>query len=104
MYIQGKIIQIYDTQSGESPRGTWKKKEFVVETYAKIPKKICLSVRGEGVELFKHSIGESLQISIDIESREHNGRWFTEVRAWKFEPITQRDHTGGDTYDETDVL
>ena len=27
--------------------------------------------------------GENLSVSIDIESREYNGRWYTDVKAWK---------------------
>jgi hypothetical protein len=27
--------------------------------------------------------GENLSVSIDIESREYNGRWYTYVKAWK---------------------
>ena len=26
---------------------------------------------------------ETLTISIDLESREYNGRWYTDVKAWK---------------------
>lgn len=86
MYIQGKVIQVGTVQTGESPRGQWKKREFIVETYAKIPKKVNLCLRGEAVDLFQIAIDDSLKVSIDLESREHNGRWYTEVRAWKIEP------------------
>ena len=27
--------------------------------------------------------GENLVVSIDLESREYNGRWYTDVKAWK---------------------
>jgi hypothetical protein len=27
-----------------------------------------------------------LSISFDVESREYNGRWYTDVKAWKVEP------------------
>ena len=30
--------------------------------------------------------GESLRVSVDIESREFKEKWYTEVRAWKIEP------------------
>ncbi len=38
------------------------------------------------VDSVQINAGDSLKVSIDLESREHNGRWFTEVRAWKIEP------------------
>lgn len=99
MQIQGKIIQSYPLQSGESTRGVWKKKEFVIETYAKIPKKVCLSLRGESAENLSINVGDSVKVSIDIESREHNGRWYTEARAWKVEPYSESD--SNDMSDDT---
>ena len=27
--------------------------------------------------------GESVVVSVDLESREYNGRWYTDVKAWK---------------------
>lgn len=27
-----------------------------------------------------------LNISFDVESREYNGRWYTDVKAWRIEP------------------
>jgi len=86
MYIQGKVIATFEIQSGESTRGTWKKREFLIETFAKVPKKVNLCLRGDMVDSVQINAGDSLKVSIDLESREHNGRWFTEVRAWKIEP------------------
>jgi hypothetical protein len=86
MYIQGKVTQVFDIQTGESQRGTWKKREFILETYAKIPKKVCLVLKGESVDSIQVKTGDSLRVSIDIESREYKEKWYTEVRAWKIEP------------------
>ena len=86
MHIQGKVIRVYDVQVGESQRGTWKKREFILETYAKIPKKVCMVLKGESVDSIQINEGESLRVSVDIESREFKEKWYTEVRAWKIEP------------------
>jgi len=86
MYIQGKVLRVFDIQSGESPRGHWKKREFILETYGKVPKKICLVLKGESVDTIHVSVGDSIKVSIDIESREYKEKWYTEVRAWKIEP------------------
>lgn len=93
MYIQGKVINVFEVQSGESTRGTWKKREFILETYAKIAKKVCLVIKGELVDTMKVSVGDSLKVSIDIESREYKERWYTEVRAWKIEPAVNEETT-----------
>ena len=31
------------------------------------------------------TIGNELLVSFDAESREYNGRWFTDLKAWKIE-------------------
>lgn len=89
MYIQGKVIRIYDTQSGESTRGSWRKKEFILETFGKIPKKICMVLKGESIDTIALQVGDCLKVSVDIESREYKEKWYTEVRAWKVEPAMQ---------------
>ncbi|MBZ0243777.1 MAG: DUF3127 domain-containing protein, partial [Bacteroidales bacterium] len=30
-------------------------------------------------------MGERIKASINIESREYNGRWYTDVKPWRFE-------------------
>ena len=33
-----------------------------------------------------------MEVSIDLESREYNGRWYTDVKAWK---VSRDDATAG---------
>lgn len=70
-------------QSGQGKNGTWKKQEFILETPGQYPKKVCLSLWGEKVDETRLVVGEKITASINIESREYNGRWYTDVRAWK---------------------
>jgi len=35
------------------------------------------------VDEIKLNIGEKITASLNLESREYNGRWYTEARAWK---------------------
>lgn len=85
MEIKGKITQILPLATGEGKNGTWKKQEYVLEipngNYA--PKKVCFSIWGDKIDTFAIKENEELTISIDIESREYNSRWYTDVRAWK---------------------
>jgi hypothetical protein len=100
MHIQGKVIRVFDVQTGESARGSWKKREFVLETYAKIPKKICLVLKGESVDSIQLNSGDSLKVSVDIESREYKEKWYTEIRAWKVEPaVLNQDEPGSPAED-----
>ena len=83
MEIQGKVIKILPLQSGESARGGWKKQEFVLETEGQYPKKVCIALWGDKIDQSNIKEGEQITASINIESREYNERWYTEVKAWK---------------------
>jgi len=83
--IKGKLIQKLPVQSGTGKTGnSWQKQEIIVETMEQYPKKICVAVWGDKIdEVEKFAISDTLNISIFIESREFNGRWYTDVRAWR---------------------
>src|SRR5271154_6030685 len=83
MELKGKIIQILPAQTGMGKKGQWKKQEFIIETQAQYPKKVCLSVWGDKIDQFNLSVDDVVNVSVDLESREYNGRWYTEARAWK---------------------
>lgn len=84
MEVTGKIIQSLPEQSGTSQSGkAWKKKEYILETLENYPRKICITFFGEKVDQFPLEVGLDYTISIDIESREYNGRWFTNINGYK---------------------
>ena len=87
MDIKCKLLDKLAVQSGTSARGPWSKQDFIVETLEQYPRKICMNVWGQDKvnELQGFNPGEMLTISINIESREFNGRWYTDVRAWKIQ-------------------
>ena len=82
-----KIIKKLAVESGTSAKGDWSKQDFIVETQEQFPKKVCMNVWGKEKveELTKFIEGSSIKASINIESREFNNRWYTEIRAWKIE-------------------
>lgn len=83
MEITGKIVQILPEETGEGRNGTWKKQSFILETQDQYPKKVCITVWGDKVSLQNFSENEVITASINIESREYNSRWYTDVKAWK---------------------
>lgn len=96
MEIKGKIIHILDEKSGKSANGTWRKQEFVLETDNQYPKKICFMAWGDKIDQFAIKQGETVTVSIDLESREYNGRWYTDVKAWKVSRESADNGYGGD--------
>jgi hypothetical protein len=86
MDIVGKLIQKLDIKSGENARGTWSIQDAIVETIEQYPRKICISFWGDKIgDLEKIKLGDKITASVNIESREANGRWFTSVRAWRIQ-------------------
>ena len=85
MQLTAKLIQVLPLQTGSGKNGPWKKQDIIVETDGQYPKKICVSVWGDKINESQLQAGTRLNISFDVESREYNGRWYTDVKAWKIE-------------------
>ncbi len=85
MEITGRIIQVLPEVGGTSKAGNeWKKQEYILETQDAYPKKICFQIFGaDRIKEAAIQAGETLTVSFDIESREYQGRWFTNINAWK---------------------
>jgi len=84
MEITGKIIKMLPLQSGQGKNGVWKKQEYILEVPSdKFPKKVCIAIWGDNIEKFNIQEGNNITAGIDVESREFNGRWYTDVKAWR---------------------
>lgn len=84
MEIKGKLQILLALVEGQGKNGPWKKQEFVIETLDNYPKKVVMHVWGEKVDdLKKYKIGDLITCSLDISSREFNGKWYTDIRAWR---------------------
>lgn len=93
MEIEGRIARKFSVQSGTSARGAWFKQEFLVEYQeGNYPTQVCMNVWGEDKvkELEKYQAGDKVKVSFNLSSREYNGRWYTDIRAWRIEPAVQQ--------------
>lgn len=80
--VTGRVLQILPLQQGTSKAGNpWQKQEFVLEQGGQYPRKVCISLFGDNVAKIPQ-VGQDVMVSVDIESREFNGRWYTEIKAW----------------------
>lgn len=88
MEIEGKIIQELPMQSGTSKAGNpWKKREWVLETFGSYPRKVKFHVFGDRSDTIGIEVGNSYALSFDLESREFNGRWYTDVSVYQARPM-----------------
>jgi hypothetical protein len=85
MQLTAKLIQLLPIQTGTGKNGIWKKQEIIVESEEQYPKKICISIWGDKINEGELQIGNLLKIDFDIESREYNSKWYTDIKAWKIE-------------------
>lgn len=90
MEIKGTIIQVMQIVTGQGKKGPWAKQEFILQTKGEFPKKIAISLWGDD-KINKYDLVPNLDVTafIEIESRNHNDRWYTEVRAYKIEWSSQ---------------
>ena len=87
--LEGRIVRKLAVQTGSSARGAWSKQEFVFEYQeGNFPTQVCMNVWGEDKvrDLDKYQVGDKVKIAFNLSSREYNGRWYTDVRAWRIEP------------------
>ncbi|MBO4656051.1 MAG: DUF3127 domain-containing protein [Bacteroidales bacterium] len=91
MEIIGKLLQKLPLQSGIGRTGnSWQKQEFVIETMEQYPKKVCANLWGDKLDMLDTvNIGDTVKVSFSLESREFNGKWYTDVKAWKIELATE---------------
>ena len=89
MELEGRIARKLNVQTGTSAKGNWAKQEFILEYQeGNYPSQVCLNVWGEDKvkELEKYLVGDKVKVSLNLSSREYNGRWYTEARAWRIVP------------------
>ena len=85
MEFEGTVFKIMPATSGQSARGAWQRQEviFDMKSQSQYPRKICVTFFNKPEEVARLAVGAEYNVSIDVESREYNGRWYTDVRAWR---------------------
>lgn len=91
MEIIGTIQKKLEKQSGQSDKGSWTKQDFILETMEKFPRKVCVTNWKEKVALEDIQEGDLLKVFVNLESREHHGRWYTDLKAWRLEKIKSQE-------------
>lgn len=94
MEINVKVVKILDAQRFTSSRtgNEYVKNIFVGTTQGQYPKTIAFSVMGEDkFQKMGIVVGGMYDVSFDVESREWNGKYFTECNAW----LVKRIDNGG---------
>lgn|SRR6185436_13333526 len=85
--ITGKLVQVQAEQTGTGKNGNWVKQNFIIETaHEQYPKKVCFTMWGDKTQILKSmKEGTQVKVAFDVESREYNGKWYTDLKAWKID-------------------
>ena len=88
MEITGKVVRLGALTEGTSARGPWRKQDLIIETEEQYPRTVCLTCWTNQIdEIQKFAPGQTIKAQIEISSREFNGKWYTDVRVWRFDPV-----------------
>ena len=89
MEILGTLIKILPIESGQkNGGGEWSSQTIIVEQEGQYPKPVAVTLFGDKINLLNGiQINDKLNVSVNVESREYNGKYFTKVNAWKIAKI-----------------
>lgn len=80
--IKGRLKLVEKPQRGNNGKKAWAKVGFVIEEEGTYPKLIYM-VAWDNLanEITTWNIGDMVELNINIESREFNGKWYNNVTA-----------------------
>ena len=87
MEVKGIIKKKLKLQSGTSKAGNeWQKLDVIITQSDEYSKEVCITAFGdkaiESVKRFNE--GDSVEVSVNVESREFNGKYYTNITGWKW--------------------
>ena len=87
MEFEGTVYKILPVTKGTSARGEWQRQDVVFEmNEGSFTRKICVTFFNKPEDVARLKEGSTYNVSVNIESREYNGRWYTDIRAWRLQP------------------
>ncbi len=71
-------------EEGVSRAGNnWRKKSWIVQTFGQYPKSVQVMAMNNTIDNIHMELMKVYNLSVDLESREYNGRWYTDVRVFR---------------------
>lgn len=86
MEFEGVVYKILPPTKGTSARGDWQRQEVIFELQQEFSRKVCVIFFNKESDVARLREGMTCTVSVNIESREYNGKWYTDVRAWRVQP------------------
>ena len=89
MKLQGRVTSISPTQTGEGKNGQWKKAGFmIVYKDGEYEKSCYFTGFNKPVEYIeKLKVDQMVEVQFNAESREYNGKFYTDLNAWRIDVL-----------------
>lgn len=86
--ITGKVIQIGNTESVGA--NGFQKRQIVIETAGQYPQQIAFELTKDKCSLADlYKVGQQVEVGFDLRGREYNGKYYTNLTAWKLNAASQ---------------
>jgi len=81
--ITGRLHKVFDS---EQKTESFKAREFVIETQGEYPQFVKFQLTQDRCDLIEnYKEGDGLKVHFDLRGREWQGKYFTNLNAWKIE-------------------
>ena len=93
MQIIGKLTTKLDRETGTSKSGkSWEKQSIVIEqTGATFNKEVVVSFFGDKIKSLRDiEEGSEVNVSINLSSREYNGRYYHNIDGWFIAKLSEQ--------------
>ena len=85
MQVQGKLIEIFDTQVVKE---TFRKREFVIEVAEnpQYPEQVKFELTQDKCNVLdNYNLGQNVKVQFNLRGRKHNNNYYNTLQAWKIE-------------------
>lgn len=87
MQVTGTVVKVLPVRTGTSAKGEWRNAEYLVNYGDKVKKSVVIGIWGTDKEVLQE--GYECTFEVDAESREYQGKYYTDVKAWKVTVVTR---------------
>ncbi len=85
--VEGKLHKVFDE---EQKTDTFKTREFVIETSGEYPQFVKFQLTQDRCSLIdRFKEGDAVKVSFDLRGREWQGKYFTNLNAWRIDGDTE---------------
>ena len=86
MQFKGTVQKVEPAKTGQGKNGEWSNQQVIVKTDGQYPRNVCLLFfKKEFIDKLK--VGQVCEFHIEPESREFNGKWYSDIKCWKYEVV-----------------